>query len=349
MFFRRLPAIVVVMGAILSRGEAVAHPPACHPAACHPAACQVPPLTGGYGNAGFSSGYSSWISGIGTGCGPVAPAWGPCWRPCIPRYCLPRRCLPRPCWGWGGWYGSSRSAWSESVYLAAPFGGGGFFSGGVNSFVVPYAWSPWGYGWGSGYGCGPVYGGPFITPYGTWLPAGYAPTFGPAGVLPFLNAFGADTAPTPAWRTAVAAPPRPHLVATDRQPAVRVSNADARRRALALVAVGDRHMRAAVAAPGKLTNALDAYRRAGTVAPDLPDTFVRQAIALVALERHDAASRALDRVAAIDSRLAAATADRGLIAIREIWTNRDADALPPAPGLGALAAAPAATRDPAAK
>jgi len=84
---------------------------------------------------------------------------------------------------------------------------------------------------------------------------------------------------------------------------LRASNAVARLRAGRLVAVGDRHLRASVANPAKLLAALDAYRRAATVAPDLPDTFVRQAIVLTALDRRADAGHAIERAVAIDGRL----------------------------------------------
>jgi tetratricopeptide (TPR) repeat protein len=74
-------------------------------------------------------------------------------------------------------------------------------------------------------------------------------------------------------------------------------------RAARLVAVGDRHLRTAVQAPTKLAAALDAYRRAATIAPDQADTFLRQAIVLTALERADDAAKAVDRAVAIDARL----------------------------------------------
>jgi hypothetical protein len=79
----------------------------------------------------------------------------------------------------------------------------------------------------------------------------------------------------------------------------------ARLRAARLVAVGDRHLRTAVHEPAKLSAALDAYRRAATIAPDQADTFLRQAIVLTALERADDATRAVDRAVAIDARLGA--------------------------------------------
>lgn len=273
-----------------------------------------------------------------------------CEHSCGPRWCLPRRCGP---WGaWAGGYGISRSVFAESVFLAVPAGGGAtFFSGSVNSFVLPYAWYPYGYG----YGCSPVvYGGVLFTPYGTWLPAGPVPAFGPAGVFPFLNAFGATTAP-------VAPAVRPQLAMLDRLPPIRASNADARRRALKLVAVGDRHLRAAADAPAKLTSALDAYRRAATIAADLPDTFVRQAIVLVALGREEQAGHVLAQMTAIDPRLGETAGDRGLELLATI-SGPAADDLPRPPpwiadrwaarwqpALATLAAAAPTAGDPAVK
>jgi hypothetical protein len=84
---------------------------------------------------------------------------------------------------------------------------------------------------------------------------------------------------------------------------MRSSNGLARLRAGRLVAVGDRHLRSAVHDPAKLSAALDAYRRAATIAPDLPDTHLRQAVVLTALDRGDDATRAIERAIAIDARL----------------------------------------------
>ena len=76
-----------------------------------------------------------------------------------------------------------------------------------------------------------------------------------------------------------------------------------RARAPRLVAVGDPHLRTAIHDPAKLTAALDAYRRAATIAADQADTFLRQAIVLTALNRADDAARAVDRAVTIDARL----------------------------------------------
>jgi tetratricopeptide (TPR) repeat protein len=86
--------------------------------------------------------------------------------------------------------------------------------------------------------------------------------------------------------------------------AVRPSNPAVRDRAAKLVATGDQHLRAALADRTKLQRALDAYRRAEKIAADQPDTLLRQAIVLTALDRADDAQAAVKRAIAIDGRLA---------------------------------------------
>jgi hypothetical protein len=167
-----------------------------------------------------------------------------------------------------------------------------------------------------------------------------------------LNAFGATTARI--------APAQPQLAMRDRAPAVRASNAAARRRALKLVDVGDRHLRAAAEDRAKLVRALDAYRRAATIAADLPDTFVRQAIVFVALGREEQARLAVARVAAIDPRIEETVGDRGRELLAAIAGPAADDAAPPnwiadrwavhwQPGMAALAAAAPADGDPTVK
>jgi hypothetical protein len=65
--------------------------------------------------------------------------------------------------------------------------------------------------------------------------------------------------------------------------ATRGSNPASRLRAARQVAIGDRYLRTANGEPAALRRAVDAYRRAAAISGDQPDTFVRQAIALVAL------------------------------------------------------------------
>lgn len=230
--------------------------------------------------------------------------------------------------GWGGGFGVSRFAFTDSVYLGGPYGG--FFSGGIRSYVVGPGWygPTWGgcFGWpcayapyGYGYGWQPI----VISPFGGSI----APVFGPVGARAFLGSGFASAAPMssstiqpviglqPAAAVGVArftpgrpaAGPAPAAQLALRQPStpivVRSSNGEARLRAGGLVAVGDRHLRDALHDVKKLHAALDAYRRAATIAPDLPDTFLRQAIVLAALDRADDASRAVARAVAIDGRL----------------------------------------------
>jgi tetratricopeptide (TPR) repeat protein len=160
--------------------------------------------------------------------------------------------------------------------------------------------------------------------------------YGPAGVLPFMG-FGATASPAVGVQSIAARQPiaRPVLAgaaprATAFANSLRSSNANARLRAGRLIAVGDRHLQAAVDDPARLARALDSYRRAATIAPDLPDNHLRQAIVLTALDRRDDADAAIQRAVAIDGRLggdwqaAAAAAGR----------------LPPVP---ALAAGPGST------
>jgi hypothetical protein len=161
--------------------------------------------------------------------------------------------------------------------------------------------------YGGGVGCAPV----IVSPFGGAI----APTFGPAGILPLM---GISAAATPQFNAApeasfssqamVAGRPSAAPGAAPRALAARVSNGLTRLRAARVVGIGDRHLRAAVQTPGELHAALDAYRRAATIAPDLVDTFLRQAIVLTALERDADAARAVDKAVAIDGRLGAEAA-----------------------------------------
>jgi len=233
---------------------------------------------------------------------------------------------PRFYGGWGGyrgWYGGTRFAYSDSVYVRGPFGG--LFSGAVSSYVIgPWNGFGWngcgvrGYGWnGCGWGGGYGWNGYYPYGYGCWgypsivvspYPGSFGPVYGPAGVLPYMGL----SAQVPARVSAggVVPPPAPQLALGRAAPAapaaavaVRASNGVARLRAARLVAVGDRHLRTALHDSAKLAAALDAYRRAATIAPDQADTFLRQAIVLTALERADDAAKAVDRAVAIDARL----------------------------------------------
>lgn len=134
---------------------------------------------------------------------------------------------------------------------------------------------------------------------------------------------GADSPLRHAAPTLAAAYQRPTLAMTDHEPGMRMSNADARRRARKLIAVGDRYLRESIVERAKITRALSSYRRAASIAADLPEVYVRQAIALVALGRNDDASRAIATVATIDPRLRESIADSGFLAIQQVWSAPD--------------------------
>ena len=120
----------------------------------------------------------------------------------------------------------------------------------------------------------------------------------PTRVSTGLSIGGTVPPPAPQLALGKAAPAAPAAAI-----AIRASNGVARLRAARLVAVGDRHLRIALRDSTKLAAALDAYRRAATIAPDQADTFLRQAIVLTALERADDAAKAVDRAVAVDARL----------------------------------------------
>lgn len=247
-----------------------------------------------YGNAGFAAGYSTAVTRWGWG------GWcGPRWNACGPRWGFSP--WAGRTWGWGcaPWYGATRWGYTDSVFLTVP-GGGTFFSGGIAPYPVwgyPSTWVPGPCGW---YGY----------PYGTVLPPGFAPQFGPAGVMPFLGLGASTTRPRAGTMVANAAAGPPPVIASGPAPGgrrtlLRASSPAARLRAARLVAVGDRHLREAGGDPARLNAALDAYRRAAAIAQDQTDIQLRQALALVAVGRDAQADEAIGRAVAIDGRLAA--------------------------------------------
>jgi hypothetical protein len=215
----------------------------------------------------YSYGYS--------GC--FAPAWSPAWNWCGPRV-------------------FSYSCYTPYVYGCYPYS--------YNLGCSPY------WGW-NGWGCGPFAYNPVC------LPSSFAPVYGPAGVFPYLGLASNETVAQPA-AVVTSTPPRPLVLASAAREApafptpagrvsgttiVRASSTEARMRAGKLVAIGDQHMQAAIGDRGRLPKALDAYKRAATIAADQPDTFLRQAIALAAMDREEASDAAVARAVAIDARL----------------------------------------------
>lgn len=187
-------------------------------------------------------------------------------------------------------------------------GGIGFGIGRYRSFTyaTPGVWCGWSYPCATpvyGWGCNPFLPRVWVPPV-VCYPGNFVPAFGPVGVYPYLGwGFGPRAGTT---IMQIGRGPTVHVrqVAATPRDAVRPSNAAARDRAAKLVATGDRHLRAALADRTKLHRALDAYERAATVAADQPDTFLRQAIVLTALDRADDAQTAVTRAIAIDGRLA---------------------------------------------
>jgi tetratricopeptide (TPR) repeat protein len=178
----------------------------------------------------------------------------------------------------------------------------------------------WGGGWGGPGWIGGGWGGARFGGVGAWY-GGWNP--GPARGWNRGPAWGWNRGPARGWAIPFASaapisrPPvgRGHLGApaidAAVEVAIRTSNAPARGRAARLVALGDRHLRGAIDDPAKLAKAIDAYRRAANIAPDQPDTFLRQAIALTAAGKKSAAATAVGRAVAIDPRIVENTAAAG--------------------------------------
>lgn len=90
--------------------------------------------------------------------------------------------------------------------------------------------------------------------------------------------------------------------------------------------MGDRQLRDANGDPAQVRRAVDSYRRAATIAGDQPDTFVREAIALVAIGERGQADAAMAKAVAIDGRLADAAPAAGGQPPDPVFGDRPADA-----------------------
>lgn len=217
------------------------------------------------------------------GCGPFWGGWGPGWCGVAPAWggCGPVWGGCGPAWsGWGpGWCGFA-PAWGGSFNAFGPVWGGGVGA------------------WYRGWNPGPARG--WNVPFAAR--GNVRPAVRPAGAVPAAGGFEG--------RALVADARIDARVAAS----IRTTNAPGRARAARLVEIGDRHLRDAVDDPKKLARAIDAYRRAAAIAADQPDIRIRQAIALAAAGKDSAASAALDRAVAIDSRLAAAAASAAVAA-----------------------------------
>lgn len=315
--------------------------------------------TFGYGNVGYSAGYS--FQQVGW-CG---PRWGGGW------------CAPRVAWG-GGWCGP-RVGWGGG-WCGPGWGGWGYRPWGWRRWCAPPVFN-------YGYSCGwPAWVGTtwFPSCNSVWMGSPFGGSFFSGSVVPYPTIgypvvvpgfVSSNTAVTPAVASLAAArptvPQAQRLMATIRDlrarreaaavaAVPRGSNAASRLRAARQVAIGDRHLRQANGDPAELRRAVDAYRRAAAIAGDQPDTFVRQAIALVALGDRGQADAAMARATAIDGRLAsvpsrnagppdpvfgdrpagspAPLAARGQAILRQIAAQGDPDAADDAPLLARVAA-----------
>jgi hypothetical protein len=290
-----------------------------------------------HGHHGFHHGgwHGGWHGGFGFGhCGYSPWGYGGLWGggygwgvPCWPL-------IGNVSYGTGFAVGGTRF-WSGTTVFGVPAWGG--FGGCGPVWGVP-AWG--GFGWGAPGCIGGGWGGPRFRGVGAWYggwnpgPAwGWNPGPAPGWAIPFAGIAPAGVAPVgAALQQRVVAGRRPLAVDLVRgagadavgrenlgappidaavEVAIRTSNAPARARAARLVALGDRHLRDAIDDPTKLPKAIDAYRRAGAIAADQPDTFLRQAIALTAAGKSSAAATALGRAVAIDGRLIEGANARG--------------------------------------
>jgi tetratricopeptide (TPR) repeat protein len=228
---------------------------------------------------------------IASDCGWDPVCCNPCFTPCAVPWV--GGCSYRSFCGSGWGFGGFGLGFGVSRYRSFGWASPGLWCGAITPCFVPAPVCGW-------YPYSPV----LFTPTFNCYPGAFAPVYGPAGAYPFLGlgARGGTTVIQIGRGPAVNVRQFAARDASD----VRASNPAARLRAARLVAAGDRHLRAAVNDRAKLQQALSAYRRAEAIAADQPDTFLRQAIVLTALERADDAGEAVKRAVAIDGRLAEA-------------------------------------------
>jgi hypothetical protein len=169
-------------------------------------------------------------------------------------------------------YGSSTS-------ISVGFGGGSFYYGnnlpvwGYGSY--PYWYDPYPYG-------GAYYPGPIVLPP-LYLPA--EQMYGPQAVRQFMGLNN----PAPA-QNVIIANKLPDLDAGDARPRVRISNMASKAQAGKFIAFGD-----ALFFKQNYNSALERYRSASLSASDLPETYLRQGFALVAMGRYESAAKVMRR------------------------------------------------------
>jgi tetratricopeptide (TPR) repeat protein len=186
------------------------------------------------------------------------------------------------------------SHFSFGLGIAAPYNSF-YYSSGYPYSGYPY-YGP--YGYGNGYPYGTYYnpGSGYLSYY---LPPVYQPAelaygpqamqrfAGPPAVDPFGGVPGGLAAPRVATKLVE---PKPE----EARPAVRVSNLEARRRAVKFIESGDELFRAQ-----RYHEALQKYKSAAEAAPDVAEVYFRQGHALTATARYELAAAAFKRGAAI--------------------------------------------------
>ena len=186
--------------------------------------------------------------------------------------------------------GSQQS--SGSPYIDSLLGegrsSGGYYRGGRYSYPnypgYGYPYGPYGYPYYLD--MGPYDLGPYV------LPPVYVPptVYGP-GVTPFPGL----TQPRRNHTVLIVPPATDREGEADRQPRVRVANAESRARAWRFIGIGDRYF-----AEQKFHSAVERYKTAAEAAPDLADAYFRQGHALVGMRRYDLAARHYRRGLTLD-------------------------------------------------
>jgi hypothetical protein len=214
--------------------------------------------------------------------------------------------------GWGGWGGyCGYRGWGWGGYPFCGYGLGGYGLGGYyGGFLGPsyyypcYSYPLCSYG---GYGCGLNYGTPISVGYYTYRPAGgyynananFVSSTLPPVRTPIASGVNAQTlAEFLNLRGEVA--PAVNALSTTTLPKMsgRISNAETRQKANRYISEGDELFRAQ-----NFNSALQRYKQASSLAPDLAEAFWRQGHAFVATRNFDLAATAFKRAIALTENL----------------------------------------------
>jgi tetratricopeptide (TPR) repeat protein len=157
---------------------------------------------------------------------------------------------------------------------------------GVNNYQVSFFhggdWSGWGYGWTAAYPYWYPYPGPVVLPP-LYLPA--EEIYGPQAVRRFM---GIDGPPASAPVVIINNADRDRDVGAKPKP--RITNAAMKAQAGKFMAFGDANF-----SKQKYNSAFERYRTAAQSASDIPEPFLRQGFALIAMGRYDAAAKVMRR------------------------------------------------------